>query len=81
MRHITPLHVSNCPIHCMWSERPWLPFFLPYPSVTVLTCCLVYPFAPRCVTASYLTVMDELGFLSNDPEKLLLGVTATPYRR
>ena len=36
--------------------------------------------AHHAVSNSYMKVFQELGFMSGNPEKLLLGVTATPYR-
>ena len=36
--------------------------------------------AHHAVSNSYMKVFDELGFMSGDPEKLLLGVTATAFR-
>ena len=36
--------------------------------------------AHHAVSNSYMTVFDELGFMAGNPDKLLLGVTATAYR-
>ena len=36
--------------------------------------------AHHAVANSYMKVFDELGFMAGNPEKLLLGVTATAYR-
>lgn len=36
--------------------------------------------AHHAVSSSYMKVFNDLGFMSGDPEKLLLGVTATAFR-
>ncbi len=36
--------------------------------------------AHHAVSDSYMRVFNELGFMHREPDKLLLGVTATPYR-
>lgn len=41
---------------------------------------LVVDEAHHAAAASYLSVIRALGFMGGDPEKLLLGVTATPFR-
>ena len=41
---------------------------------------LIVDEAHHAVSESYMRVFEELGFMDGDPEKLLLGVTATAFR-